>query len=118
MAKLTRIFEIAQNADTVKRFKVTDADGVARVWAGTESATCQFRWAASDASPVIDLANSNHGSISLDVGGYITITIKQSHAVGLSIRSGVFDVIISNSVGSTKKRQVEGNFKVTQGVTR
>ena len=118
MAKLTRIFEIAQNADTVKRFKVTDANGVARVWAGTESASCQFRWAAADVSPVIDLSNSNHGSIALEEGGYIRITIKQTHAVTLQTRSGVFDVVITNSDGNTKKRQVEGNFKTTLGVTR
>jgi hypothetical protein len=109
---------IAKNADTVKRFRVTDRDGVARVWSVSETALCQFRREKSDASAIIDLSNASHGSIELLTDGVIKITVKKTHADDLALGDGWFDVVISNSSPALLTRLIEGRFEIVEGVTR
>ncbi len=118
MAKLNRILEIADNADTVKRFRVTDGDGVARVWLVTESAACKFRVNKADANAAIDLSNGTHGSIALETDGIIRLTIKRTHAATLSDTAGFFDVVVTNSADGSSKKLVEGKYAVVRGVTK
>jgi hypothetical protein len=117
-ATARRKLTIAKNADTVKRYRVTDRNGVARVWSVSETAKCQFRREKSDVSPIIDCANAAHGSIELVTGGEIKITVKKTHADDLAVGDGWFDVVIENSSPALITRLIEGRFEIVEGVTR